>query len=149
MRADRAYVHGDYGAAVKELRDLAEHGEARAQYDLGLLYDKGQGVAQDNQQALHWYRKAAEQGEPRAQYNLGLLYANGQGVPQDYVEAYVWIGLASAQGEAHAPEARAYLAGRMTTEQIAKGHELIRAYVERKKAQTCWYCELFHRGSPP
>jgi len=149
MRADRAYVRGDYRAAVKELRDLAEHGEARAQYDLALLYDKGQGVAQDDKQALHWYRKAAEQGEARAQYNVGLMYAKGQGVQQDDVEAYLWIGLAAAQGEARAPDARAFLDGRMAPDQIAKGQALIREYLERKKTQTCWYCELFHRGSPP
>jgi TPR repeat protein len=84
-RADKAYLHGDHSKTAKELRYLAEHGDVRAQYDLGVLYDRGEGVPQDNHEAMNWYHRAAEQGEARAQDNPGLmLYANGQGVPQDY-----------------------------------------------------------------
>lgn len=119
FRADRAYRHGDYPATVKRLKYLAEEGEPRAQFDLGYLYDKGQGVPQNDQEALRWYLMAAEQGEPRAQYNLGLMYANGQGVPQDYVEAFFWINLAAAQGNKQALDARDYLDDKMTPEQIA------------------------------
>lgn len=78
-RADKAYLRGDYDSAVSELQFLAKAGEASAQYDLGLMYDKDQGVPQSDEQAMEWYRRAAEQGEPRAQYNLGLMYLKGQG----------------------------------------------------------------------
>ena len=80
-RADKAYLRGDYDKAVVDVQFLAHSGEARAQYDLGLMYDKGQGVPQSDTEALQWYERAAEQGEPRAQYNLGLMHLNGQGVP--------------------------------------------------------------------
>ena len=49
----------------------AEQGLAMAQYNLGVMYAKGEGVTQDNEQAVAWYRKAAEQGEAIAQNNLG------------------------------------------------------------------------------
>ena len=46
-----AYDQGDYATALKEWQPLAEQGDARAQYKLGILYDKGQGVQQDVAQA--------------------------------------------------------------------------------------------------
>jgi TPR repeat protein len=125
-RADKAYRRGDYETAARELRDLARNGEPRAQYDLALLYDKGQGVPQDDREALKWYTLAAEQGEPRAQYNLGLMYANGQGVQPDLVTAYYWISLAAAQGNQHALDARDYLSEKMTVEQITEGKRRVR-----------------------
>jgi hypothetical protein len=42
-RADKAYLHGEYSKAAKELRYLAEHGDVRAQYDLCVLYDGAKG----------------------------------------------------------------------------------------------------------
>ncbi len=148
-RADKAYTHGDYKKAIEELRDLAERGEARAQYDLGLLYDKGQGVPQSDKEAFHWYHRAAEQGDARAQYNLGLMHVNGQGVQRDYVEAYYWIDLAAEQGNKPALDARDFLLGTMTSEQIARAKRLVHEREERKKSRTCTFCELFHRGAPP
>ncbi|MBR4985961.1 MAG: sel1 repeat family protein, partial [Proteobacteria bacterium] len=71
---------------------------ANAQYSLGLLYQKGEGVAQDKAQAAEWYRKAAEQGLGVAQYSLGLLYQKGEGVAQDKAQAVEWIRKAAEQG---------------------------------------------------
>ena len=52
-------------------RKAAEQGDASAQYNLGVMYENGHGVEQDDEQAVFWYRKAAEQGYADAQYNLG------------------------------------------------------------------------------
>ena len=95
-----AYARGDYPTALREFRLLAKQGDDRAQYNLGIMYDKGAGVPQDYAEAVKWYRKAAEQGNARAQNNVGLLYANGLGVPQDYAEAVRWYRKAAEQGEA-------------------------------------------------
>jgi len=46
-----AYKRGDYATALREFRVLAEQGDAEAQFNLGLMYDKGQGVPQDYVQA--------------------------------------------------------------------------------------------------
>ncbi len=51
------------------------------------MYTNGEGVTQDYQKALKWYRLAAEQGHADAQNNLGVMYSYGDGVPQDYQEA--------------------------------------------------------------
>ncbi len=52
---------------------LAAQGDAHAQFNLGVMYDKGRGVSQDYAEAVKWYRKAAEQGHASAQHNLGVM----------------------------------------------------------------------------
>ena len=69
-----AYNQGDYATALKEFRVFANRGLDRAQNNLGVMYDKGQGVTQDYKEAVKWYRKAAEQGIAPAQMNLGRMY---------------------------------------------------------------------------
>ena len=69
-----AIVRGDYDTALAEFRPLAEQGDAKAQFHLGLMYANGEGVPQDYQEAVKWYRRAAEQGRPSAQYNLASMY---------------------------------------------------------------------------
>ena len=54
-----AYNRGDYETALKELRPLAEKGNANAQFNLAQMYDKGQGVPQDYQQAARWFTKTS------------------------------------------------------------------------------------------
>jgi len=80
-----AYTRKDYSTALKEWQPLAEQGDAQAQYYLGVLYFKGEGVPQDYAQAREWWLKAAAQGHAIAQFNLGVLYMAGKGVPQSYV----------------------------------------------------------------
>ena len=66
-----AYRRGDYTAAFPKFMKAAKQGIARAQYNLGLIYNKGQGVTKDARQAVYWYTKAAKQGYAHAQVNLG------------------------------------------------------------------------------
>ncbi len=68
-----AYQRGDYATAIRELRPLAKQGNAQAQYALGIMYNKGEGVPQDYAAAVKWYRKAAEQGHATAQFMWGLV----------------------------------------------------------------------------
>ena len=70
----------------------------RAQFLLGLMYDRGRGVPQDYKEAAKWYRKAAEQGDSLAQGELGWLYNVGKGVVQDDKEAAKWYAKAAEQG---------------------------------------------------
>ena len=55
-----AYKKGNYTVALKEFKLAAEQGNAYAQFGIGLMYDRGEGVPQDYQQAVVWYTKAAE-----------------------------------------------------------------------------------------
>jgi len=84
--------------------EAAQKGDVVAQYNLGVSYERGQGVAQDYVQAVYWYRKAAEQGYANAEYNLGGMYRNGQGVPKDDAQAADWWRRAAEQGLANAQD---------------------------------------------
>lgn len=100
--ASAAYKIGDYATVLKIVRPLAEQGNAKAQSNLGLMYQQGKGITRDSSQAVKWYRLAAEQGFSTAQYNLGNMYHTGDGVVQNYAEASKWYRLAAAQGNAAA-----------------------------------------------
>jgi hypothetical protein len=93
-----AYESGDYAAALREWKPLAQQGDEYAQYSLGVMYAKGQGVPQDDKIAVKWYQLAAEQGHAPAQHNLSVMYYGGNGVPQDYKIAVKWLKLAAEQG---------------------------------------------------
>lgn len=83
---------------VGELLRKAERGDAGAQYALGTLYKNGEGVEQNYQEALKWYKKSAEQGNVDSQVILGALHYVGQGVAQDKIMAYEWWSKAASQG---------------------------------------------------
>ena len=85
-----AYDRANYQTALKVWMETAEAGDARAQYYVGEIYEKGLGIAPDYAQAAVWYRKASEQGLAQAQINLGFLYEKGLGVPQDSRQALLW-----------------------------------------------------------
>jgi hypothetical protein len=68
-----AAQRGDYATALREWKPLAEQGNTRARFYLGVMYDKGRGVPQDYKTALKWYRLAAEQGDADAQKRYGEL----------------------------------------------------------------------------
>ena len=94
------YEEGKHAEAYESLMPLAEQGDADAQYLIGLMYAEGQGVPQDYEAAIRWYRLATDQGHAKAQFNLGLMYDNGRGVPQDYAQAREWYLKAAEQGMA-------------------------------------------------
>ena len=83
-------------------RAAAEQGDADAQYNLGVRYQTGRGVKQDDAEAVNWYRQAAAQGNATGQNNLGVMYRDGHGVKQDDAEAVNWYRQAAAQGNAYA-----------------------------------------------
>ena len=105
---------------VQELTEKEEQGGASAQYNLGVMYDNGEGVPKDNDKAITWYRKAAEQGHVSGQYKLGNKYARGKGVPQNYAEAYVWFNLSAASGHEEATESRNRYASELSRDVLAE-----------------------------
>ena len=100
--AIEAYERGDYATALAGFQNYAAQGNAAAQSNLGLMYANGEGVPEDDAEAVRWYRLAAEQGNATAQSNLGFMYDNGEGVPEDDAEAVRWFRLAAEQGNATA-----------------------------------------------
>ena len=96
--ANEALERGEFAAAAREFKALAEAGDAGAQASLGYLYYAGEGVPRDYERAVFWYGKAAVQGNRDAQYNLAVAYAFGEGVGLDFAEAALWYRRAARQG---------------------------------------------------
>ncbi len=119
----------------KEFRASAEQGKAEAQYQLGLMYDGGVGVEENDAEALKWYRLAAEQGYAKAQYNLGMMYYFGKGAPQDRVTGYQWVILAADRGEKAAKDAMVELAKKISGDQISKAKAAAQAWSQAHKKQ--------------
>lgn len=113
---------------LKKCQKLAESGNAEAQEILGTMYLNGEGVPEDVEQAVGWFRKSADQGNVSSQYNLGLLYLMGMGVPQDYVQAHLMFNLSAASGDAKAAESREEVAKVMTASQIEEAERLVREW---------------------
>ena len=86
----------------------AEAGNARAQYDVGNMYLKGQGTIIDRRKALEWIDKAAKTGHLKAEFKLGLMYLQGIGTETDTAKAEKWLRKAANKGST---AAQFYLGG--------------------------------------
>lgn len=120
---------------IKKIIMMAGEGHAAAQYELGDMFFSGQGVNEDNKEAIKWYRKAAGQGHADAQYQLGEIYYYGQGVDEDYCEALDWYQQAAEQGHAKAQ----YALGKM----YYSGQGVDEDYDEAAK----WYRKAAKQGN--
>jgi len=98
----RSYSANDFSEAFIWCQRASDSKLAWAQYNLGLMYRKGEGVEPNDAEAAHWYRLAAAQDYPQAQQKLADLYYLGEGVPRSYVQAASWYLKAAEQGNAEA-----------------------------------------------
>lgn len=90
---DNRTTSADYAA---ELRQMAEAGNADAQYGLGLLLDQGAGPAEERAEAITWLRRAADQNLAGACFALGMKYEFGATVernPEQASALYRWAAL--------------------------------------------------------
>jgi len=118
--------------SANDLLKIARKGDAKAQYSLGHMYDRGEGVSKDYKEALRWFQLSAAQGYASAQHNLGVMYAMGQSVTQDDIQAYMWLSLAALQLKNRDYEVfvatRDAVSKAMTSEQIERAEKLIREW---------------------
>ncbi len=97
-RAIAAYDEKDYETAFPLLLSLADEGDADAQWRVGVMYDDGNGVAENDALAFEYTRSSAMQGNSDGQWRLGILYEYGRGVKSDDVMAAVYYTLSAEQG---------------------------------------------------
>ena len=140
--AEKLYQEGkalydakDYTKAVPKLKAAAEKGHKKAQYRLGLCYDKGKGVAENNALAFQWYSKSAAQDYHKAQYQVGKCYKDGEGVAKDRKKAVEWFTKAAKQDNADAQYqlAKAYLKGKGVPADEAKAKSWLKKAVKNEK----------------
>jgi putative methionine-R-sulfoxide reductase with GAF domain len=104
---------------LDDLRKRAELGDAYAQWMLGTRFHNGEGVPQDDAQAMRWFVRAAEQGYIDAQATSGAYYWAGRGVHKDLSKAYFWSTVALNQGDSSMESRLQGLALQMTPAQMA------------------------------
>ena len=89
---------GDSVAAFQWLEKAALQGQPVAEYSLGTLYERGQGVTASPALAVKWYLAAANQGNRKAMHNLAVAYAEGSAGAKNTQEAARWFAQAAALG---------------------------------------------------
>jgi TPR repeat protein len=93
-----AYDSGDFATAYNAWKTLAEQGDELSQFNLGVMYSRGEGTKQSGSKALKWYMKSAEKGYAPAQFNLGAAYLEGKFTEADATKAAAWWQMAAEQG---------------------------------------------------
>ena len=128
-----AYEAGRFQEAMSQWRPLAETGSTEAQFYVGVLYARGEGVPADPEIAVNWYRRAASLGHAKAQFNLGVAFLRGIGVATDAAEAARWLEKSARQayGPAQLTFGTLLLEGRGVARDAAAGF----GYVNHAAAQ--------------
>ena len=98
--AEKEFARGDLVASLALWTKAAQQGYAPAQTRLGDILDK----AEEDADAVEWYRKAAAQGNAAGEYGLGQMYAKGEGVGKDLVQARFFNLRAAEKGHLFAVE---------------------------------------------
>ncbi len=102
-RAYEALAAEDYKTAVYYLSFFASNGDARSQYNMGILYRDGLGFEKNSSAALAWFLLAAEQKHVLANYAVGLLLRDGPVDVQRPERAVHYLKEAGFLGHALAP----------------------------------------------
>lgn len=109
IKAKSFYSGLNYFDALACFKNAAERGHVTAQYNLGVMYSKGQGTIRNEMEAFRWFYQAAKQGDRDAQLVIGIRYDKGNGVRCDKVAAVKWLRMSAENGN---PKAQYVLANK-------------------------------------
>ncbi len=115
----------DLPAAIEACRQVAEQGDAQAQYELGELYYEGRQTERDLRQALHWFERSSLQGNAQAQLRLGTMFAQGEGVQANNVQAYIVLKMAAVNGSDEAMDSADQVADGMGKEELQAASQVL------------------------
>ena len=101
----KSFKSGDHDMAIKKWKPLAEQGHLLSQMRLGLMYDKGNGVVENNETAVYYYKMASDQEFPDAQYILARMFFKGEGVKKDRQQAILLLNNSADNGFKEAKQA--------------------------------------------
>ena len=94
-------VSKDLDEALVWYRKAAMQGDARAAFNMGVIYEK-EDMVRDYKLALRWYNVAAHRCSTKAMVNIGAMYAQGMGVFQNKKKALRWNRRAAEFGDRYA-----------------------------------------------
>lgn len=128
------YKREEYEDAFDAFYALASAGQIEAQYRLGVMYARGEGVRASGREAAQWYEKAAQAGHEAACYHLAVLCCGADGVKKDLSKALYWYERAAGKGNSAALHA----AAEMYYEGIGTVRDLHRAFA--------WFLHAAEKG---
>ena len=99
---ERLHSDENFESAIYWFKKAADMGASISQRNLGLCYEKGDGVEKDIAKAVYWYQKAADNGNSKAQQRIGWCYYKGKGVEKDIAKAMYWWRKAAEAGDSDA-----------------------------------------------
>ncbi|MBP7951500.1 MAG: sel1 repeat family protein [Verrucomicrobiales bacterium] len=111
-------------------REAAELGSVLAINEMGLRYQRGTGLVQDNVAAIGWFNLAAQKGLAEAQVNIGRCYETGNGVLPDLEVAMANYDAAALQGNARAYQ----FLGSVAERGLSGQEDRVAAYVNYARA---------------
>jgi len=98
-RARRAYEVGRFTEALQILEKLADAGDAKAQYEVALMYLQGIGTRVDPARGGYWILAAANNGNVAAMVEIGGRFESGANVERNYLLSFTWYRRAAALGD--------------------------------------------------
>jgi TPR repeat protein len=104
--------------ALLDCQQLAQSGDAQAQFELGEFHYQDAPLPRDLQQSLYWFEQASLQGHAQAQYYLGMMFFKGEGVPANKVQAYIVLKMSAVNGSEQALDAADRVAEQMTKTEV-------------------------------
>lgn len=108
-----------------ETTELANYGIANAQYNLGLMYKKGEGTPKNDAEAIKWFGRAAREGIAEAQYNLGYIHFHAEGVRENLIKSYAWLSMAKNGDHEYSESILELVELLMTKGQIVRAQEFL------------------------
>ena len=124
LRGFQALEQKDYKTAFYYLSLFAANGDARANYNLGVMYREGLGVDQDDVEALTYFIAAAEDGHMLGNYAVGLAFLRGRGSDIDAEAALIYLEEATLLGHALSPlkMGQVYFEGKQIEKDVVTAH---------------------------
>jgi TPR repeat protein len=124
----------DFVQAAEWYRKAADQNHTLAQFNLGIMFSKGQGVTHDDATAVMWITRSAEGGDAGAQFNLGTRHHRASlnklqpGASESRIEAFKWIHLATAQGYNDSNGSGSMITMRMTPEEFTEAKRRVASF---------------------
>ena len=130
---DEESGHYDIDEAVQWLISSAQDNYTVAQYKLGKMFLRGDGVAKDVTYAFRWLEAAKAQNNSYAQYLLGKTYLKGEDVPKNLEKALDLLEKSASQQNKYAAYTlgKLYLDGKDVPPDMGKAVDLLTASADR------------------
>jgi TPR repeat protein len=152
--AIQALEAGSSPKALETLLKLANDGNPLAQFRLGGLYYHGQGIAEDENMAIYWWKKSAASGNAEAMYQIAHAYLFGstaaKNVPDPDREAALWYFQAASAGHAEAAYTLGllFLAGKGVVEDRNEAIRWFRSAASKGHAEARKAAETAEKTAP-